>query len=529
MSDAVQFTSATTFDVALPNGLYKVKVTLGNTSRTSVYMENMLQIVNMTGNNAVDEILIPVTDGKLNIRAAAGKEGYAYTISAIEISKVSDTAQLPNTVWLCGDSTVCNYYPKASSIQAGWGQVLGQYIDNSWNIRNMAASGQYAKGFVSAGQFDAIEYYGKKGDVYIISIGINDTNYSNATEYYNTVTDMVKRAKAKGIEVILVKQQGRKGDYTKNPLLTSRWFSAELDRIGNEQNVKVVDLFNLFQNYCVSIGADSADALFYDNIHPNRQGALKLAELFAKQIDWDSISGSSSDVPVTPPQQEAAQLEDGAVYMLKNVNSGLYMEVSEENASNSANVQQWTLNDAQKHNSWKAVSAGNGYYYLYSQLGDGDTFVLDVSGKKTEDGTNVEIYTYKGGDNQQFRFEKNDDGSYTVFTKISGDASCVEVTGKSTESGGNIQQWTANGGNNQKWILEKVNENTQPDVNNPAGDINLDGEVNVADAVKLQRYLLGTDKLTAENAKAADVNNDGYIDVFDMIILRRILLVYTVS
>ena len=215
--------------------------------------------------------------------------------------------------------------------------------------------------------------------------------------------------------------------------------------------------------------------------------------------------------------------------MLKNVNSGLYMEVSEENASNSANVQQWTLNDAQKHNSWKAVSAGNGYYYLYSQLGDGDTFVLDVSGKKTEDGTNVEIYTYKGGDNQQFRFEKNDDGSYTVFTKISGDASCVEVTGKSTETGCNIQQWTANGGNNQKWILEKVNENTQPDVNNPAGDINLDGEVNVADAVKLQRYLLGTDKLTAENAKAADVNNDGYIDVFDMIILRRILLVYTVS
>ncbi len=529
LSDAVQFTSATTFDVALPNGLYKVKVTLGNTSRTSVYMENMLQIVNMTGNNAVDEILIPVTDGKLNIRAAAGKEGYAYTISAIEISKVSDTAQLPNTVWLCGDSTVCNYYPKASSIQAGWGQVLGQYIDNSWNIRNMAASGQYAKGFVDAGQFDAIEYYGKKGDVYIISIGINDTNYSNATEYYNTVTDMVKRAKAKGIEVILVKQQGRKGDYTKNPLLTSRWFAAELDRIGNEQNVKVVDLFNLFQNYCVSIGADSADALFYDNIHPNRQGALKLAELFAKQIDWDSISGSSSDVPVTPPQQEAAQLEDGAVYMLKNVNSGLYMEVSEENASNSANVQQWTLNDAQKHNSWKAVSAGNGYYYLYSQLGDGDTFVLDVSGKKTEDGTNVEIYTYKGGDNQQFRFVKNNDGSYTVFTKISGDASCVEVTGKSTESGGNIQQWTANGGNNQKWILEKVNENTQPDVNNPTGDINLDGEANVADAVKLQRYLLGTDKLTAENAKAADVNNDGYIDVFDMIILRRILLVYTVS
>lgn len=524
LSDAVQFTSATTFDVALSEGLYKVKVTLGNTSRTSVYMENMLQIVNMTGNNAVDEILIPVTDGKLNIRAAAGKEGYAYTISAIEISKVSDTAQLPNTVWLCGDSTVCNYYPLNTSVQAGWGQVLDQYLDDTWNVRNMAASGQYAKGFVDAGQFDAIEYYGKKGDVYIISIGINDTNYSNATEYYNIVTDMVKRAKAKGMEVILVKQQGRKGDYTKNPLLTSRWFAAELDQIGSEQNVKVVDLFNLFLNYCVSVGTDSADTLYYDNLHPNRQGALKLAELFAKQLDWDSISGASPENPVTPPQQEAAQLEDGAVYMLKNVNSGLYMEVADAAAANSANVQQWTSDGAQANNSWKAVSAGNGYYYLYSQLGDGNTYVLDVSAKKTEDGTNVEIYTYKGGDNQQFKFVKNDDGSYTILTKITGEASCVEVASKSTEAGGNIQQWTANGGNNQKWILEKVTENAQPDVNSSAGDINLDGQINVADAVKLQRYLLGAEKLAAESAEASDVNSDGFTDVFDMIILRKMLL-----
>ncbi len=545
LSDAVQFTSSTTFNADLPNGLYSVKVTLGNTSRTSVYMENMLQIVNMTGNNAVDEILIPVTDGQLNIRAAAGKAGYAYTISAIEINKVSDTAQLPKTVWLCGDSTVCNYYPKATSTQAGWGQVLDQYIDDSWNVRNMAASGQYAKGFVDAGQFDAIEHYGKKGDLYIISIGINDTNYSNATEYYNTVTDMVKRAKAKGMEVVLVKQQGRKGDYTKNPLLTSRWFAAQLDQIGKEQNVKVVDLFNLFQNYCVSIGATAADALFIDNLHPNRQGALKLAELFAKQIDWSSISGSESGTPVTPPQS-GSELQDGAVYMIKNVNSGLYMEVFEETAANSTNVQQWTANGAKNHNSWKAVSAGNGYYYLISQLGDSNTYALDVSAKSTENGANIEIYTNKGGDNQQFKFVKNSDGSYTILTKITGDASCIEVNAKSTEAGANIQQWAANGGNNQKWILEPVSGYSQPTTTpqtTPApvtttttttvtappaqgvidGDVNLDGEISVADAAKLKGFLIGAEKLSDQQRSAADINNDGSVNSFDMIMLRKLL------
>ena len=43
LSDAVQFTGNTTFNADVPNGLYKVRVTLGNTARTSVYMENMLQ------------------------------------------------------------------------------------------------------------------------------------------------------------------------------------------------------------------------------------------------------------------------------------------------------------------------------------------------------------------------------------------------------------------------------------------------------------------------------------------------------
>ncbi len=528
LSDAVQFTGSTTFNVDLPKGLYRVKVTLGNTSRTSVYMENMLQIVNMTGNNAVDEILIPVTDGQLNLRAAAGKTGYAYTISAVEIDKVSDSAVMPNTVWLCGDSTVCNYYPLNTSTQAGWGQVLDQYIDDSWNVRNMAASGQYAKGFVEAGQFDAIEYYGKKGDVYIISIGINDTNYSDATEYYNTVTDMVKRAKAKGMEVVLVKQQGRKGDYTKNPLLTSRWFAAQLDQIGKEQNVQVVDLFNLFQDYCVSIGVDKADALFIDNLHPNRQGAMKLAELFVTQVTWGNSSGNTQpDTPVVPSDPvEPSVLQDGSIYMLKNVNSGLYLDVDGGTPANSTNVQQYTGGDNRDSICWKAVSTGNGYYALFSQVGDGETYALDVSAKSTEDGANIEIYTYKGGDNQQFKFVKNNDGSYTILTKITGDASCVEVNAKSTENGANIQQWTVNGGANQKWLLEEVKQGTTDSGNtNQAlrGDVNLDGTANSSDTAELQNYLTRNGKLTAEQKKSADMNGDGVVNAFDMAMLKKAL------
>ena len=285
LSDAVQFTGNDTFNADVPNGLYKVKLTLGDTARTSVYAEGMLQIVNMTGNNAVDEVILPVTDGQLNIRAAAGKEGYSYSISALEISKISDSTAMPPTVWLCGDSTVCNYYPLDSNNQAGWGQMLSKYIDSSWYVRNMAASGEYAKGFVEHGNFNCIEKYGKNGDVFVISIGINDGKYYKGDEYKKVVSDMVSRAKAKGMKVILVKQQGRKGDYNLDPLLTGRYFTNELDQIAGEQNCQVINLFKLWQDHCVSIGGTKADAMYIDNVHPNRSGAEKLAELFASQFD----------------------------------------------------------------------------------------------------------------------------------------------------------------------------------------------------------------------------------------------------
>ncbi len=246
--------------------------------------------------------------------------------------------------------------------------------------------------------------------------------------------------------------------------------------------------------------------------------------------------------PVTPPSIDAAELQDGAVYMLKNVNSGLFMEVADASAANSANVQQ-SNGGARNSIMWKAVSAGNGYYYLYSQLGDGKTYVLDISAKKTEDGTNVEIYTYKGGDNQQFKFVKNDDGTYTILTKITGDASCVEIASKSTEAGGNVQQWAVNGGNNQKWVLEAVSgytepetqpttqpstvqPTTQPSYSTVAGDVTNDGKVDISDATRIMAYCTNPQKnpLTEAELANADVYQKGDgVGINDAVTIQKYL------
>ncbi len=525
-NDAVQFKTENkenTFNVDLPKGLYEVKIITGNCNRTSIKIEGMLQMINLTGNNAVETIQIPVTDGQLNIQAVAGRAGTQFSISAVEITQLNTTGKMSPTIWLCGDSTVANYYNTADTSQHGWGQFLGEYVDKSWQIRNMAASGQFAKGFVDGGQFVPIEYYGKTGDIYVISIGINDTNYSNATEYYETVTDMVKKAKAKGMRVVLVKQQGRRGDLIRSPLLSGRWFGGELDKIGSEQNVTVVDLFNPWQEFGLSVGYDDMASYYAiqangsnDDLHQSKMGSMKLAELMSKLYNFSGIT--------------AEVMDETVMYTFKNVNSGLYMEVADGKVESGANVQQWGMTEPMAHNTWKIKSAGDDYYYIYPALSD--DIVLDIAGNKALNGQNIGLYVQNGQDNQKFKFTKNLDGTYKIRTKVANDMSAIEVKNAYTDAGANIQQWEVNGASCQDWFIEKaviattttteatteeitttteVTTVTTPAVNILLGDANCDGSVNIADATAIVQFLGNRDKygLSPQGEINADVYNTG--------------------
>ena len=154
----------------------------------------------------------------------------------------------------------------------------------------------------------------------------------------------------------------------------------------------------------------------------------------------------------------AASFAEGAAYRFKNVHSGLYMQVAGAAAENGANIQQWGSDGSSVHDIWKLFSAGDGYYYIASCVGDGGTYVLDIAGKKTANGTNIDLYQYNGGTNQQFMLTENSDGSYKLRTRITGEASAVEIADASTASGANVQQWEINGADCQDWILEPVTD-----------------------------------------------------------------------
>lgn len=60
--------------------------------------------------------------------------------------------------------------------------------------------------------------------------------------------------------------------------------------------------------------------------------------------------------------------------------------------------------------------------------------------------------------------------------------------------------------------------------NNVAGDVNADGELNIADVVLMQKWLLDVPDVKLANWEAADLCEDGELNVFDLCLMKRELL-----
>ncbi|MBR4085885.1 MAG: LPXTG cell wall anchor domain-containing protein [Lachnospiraceae bacterium] len=295
LKDAVRFKSGVpghVFHVDLPSGVYKITVTTGDVQSTTINAEGLPQLFFLTGNNAVDTFTIPVTDGQLNIYAGSGV-GTEFSISALEIQRTSTGTTTKPTIWTCGDSTVASYYNVPADAKRGWGQYLSNYVDmEQYDIRNISASGITSRELKDY-FFPTAEYYGKSGDIMLIAVGLNDysqqyngdSSVLDPSEYIANVTNMVQRAKAKGMTVYLVKQNGQLDDCTKYPVLTSKWFGEELETIAATENVGIIDLFEPWLVFCMENTVRVAGKYYSDDkLHMNALGADMLAGMVKEQL-----------------------------------------------------------------------------------------------------------------------------------------------------------------------------------------------------------------------------------------------------
>ncbi|MGN0517377.1 MAG: RICIN domain-containing protein [Acutalibacteraceae bacterium] len=117
-----------------------------------------------------------------------------------------------------------------------------------------------------------------------------------------------------------------------------------------------------------------------------------------------------------PKQQYNFSLQSDGSYVIYSCLSDKVLTVEGDKAQNCANIALCAFEnkDSQK---WFLQIASNGYYYFASAL---DTsYVLDIYGGYTGNGTNIILFKKHGGNNQQFAIQEADfaliaEGTYTL-------------------------------------------------------------------------------------------------------------------
>ena len=139
-------------------------------------------------------------------------------------------------------------------------------------------------------------------------------------------------------------------------------------------------------------------------------------------------------------------LLDGGIYKIRNVNSGLVVDIPGGTSENSVGLQQW--DDGGIAHEFRAIRKDDGYVFQSVQNGK----VWDIYMGYTAEGTNLTQYDYNDSSAQHYKLINRGNGRYSIHPACSNLA--LDVYERSTENGGRIQQFTYHGGENQLWTFE---------------------------------------------------------------------------
>lgn len=285
-TDIGDVSEGVTLDGIFKNDWYDLTFKKGETKRGDIFVNGY-----MAGNN-VDQ---SDADRKLS-------EGSTYTVKKFNIGDNKITVSMTDgstlldsvtveradyetkpTIYIIGDSLVCNYYgdfeQEVGGGRTGWGQVIGNYLNA--NIVNLANSGQFAKGLYDTA-FPSVVH--NRPSICLIECGYNDRSYSTREEMINTVKAMVSECRAKGITPILITPNASAHDY--KPSVS---WSGYLRDVAVDTECDLIDLSQLSYDFLYSLYGDDADGNITKNYNLTEVGGDTLHSSYAAAQKWASI------------------------------------------------------------------------------------------------------------------------------------------------------------------------------------------------------------------------------------------------
>ncbi len=239
------------------------------------------------------------------------------------------------TIFLAGDSTVCDwdairgegYYDP----QAGWGQMLYRYFDDTVTVKNGAISGYSSKTFYQGcvAKNDNVRHLeelikdAKEGDYLLVQFGHNDSSkptpeqeisrpdiaerHVEPEEFKEWLMKYVNDARAKGVIPVLITPCGRYSVSGGKFVSNFKGYVEAMKEVAAENDVLLVDLDAKSREYYNQLGEEGAKDVFLfceagmydsyykegaqDKTHFQKFGAIQLARMVAEGLKEANATG----------------------------------------------------------------------------------------------------------------------------------------------------------------------------------------------------------------------------------------------
>ena len=324
-SDFVTSETPFLFSAAVPEGNYRVTVTLGDAKEASVTtikaelrrlmvervatqpgeFRQVSFIVNTRSPNiaAVGDIKAGVVDLKKPRETTL--EAYAWddkltlefnnrrpAVCAIEI----DPVKVP-TIFVLGDSTVCDQ-PREPF--ASWGQMLPRFFKPEIAVANHGESGESYTASLGRRRIDKIVSLLQPGDVVIMQFGHNDQKEHGPGKgpflnYKENIAKHVAMVRSRGgIPVIVSPMERRNFDEAGKVKPTLADYAEAAKQAATENHTAFIDLHAAsipFYEWLEAKGKDYSRKAFAgkDNTHQDNYGAYEFAKVIAQGLRDDNV------------------------------------------------------------------------------------------------------------------------------------------------------------------------------------------------------------------------------------------------
>lgn len=340
------------FSVKVPDGNYRVSVTLGSRRQAAVTtvraecrrlmvepvatrrreLRTVSFVVNKRSTRIDDRHSVRIKDRERDYLHWDDRLTFEFNGSAPAVSRiVIDRDTTATTLFLCGNSTVVD---QSREPWASWGQMIPRWWDEGVAVCNLAESGLTAGSFLAQGRLDYIMAHLRRGDYVFCEFGHNDQKERNAGAgaWYNFSHNLkvfIDRVRQKGgIVVFCTPTQRRAFDNAHQHILETHGdYPDAMRAVAQREKVPVIELHNMTRTFFETLGYEgSTRALVHyaahtfpgqeqplaDNTHFNPYGAYEVAKMVVEGIrqlglplaahlrsDWRDYSPDNPDNPYT--------------------------------------------------------------------------------------------------------------------------------------------------------------------------------------------------------------------------------------